>query len=261
MPYAVNEGVRIYYETEGQGTPLVLGHGGSDSLEMWRRCGYTDALRDDFQLVLFDFRGHGRSDKPREVSAYGTGLADDIVAVLDDLGIPKAHYLGYSMGALAGYMLATRHAERFHSFILGGMTPYQWPEAMVTAVNVVIDDYTTRLTDPGAYLQRMERLLGHSLTPEEKDELLARDAGASIAVLKALPGGPGLTDQDMTGIRVPCLVYCGELDPFHAGAKESAEHMPRAAFVSIAGLDHVTAFLRSDLIVPYVKSFITVVSG
>ena len=69
MPYVIKQEVRIYYEVEGQGTPLVLAHGGSDSLDMWRRYGYTDILKDDFQLILFDFRGHGRSDKPHQASA------------------------------------------------------------------------------------------------------------------------------------------------------------------------------------------------
>ena len=87
MPYVNNQGVRIYYEVEGQGSSLVLGHGGSDNMDMYRRMGYTDALKDDFQLILFDFRGHGRSDKPREASAHRTRIADDVVAILDNLGI------------------------------------------------------------------------------------------------------------------------------------------------------------------------------
>ncbi len=71
MPYASNQGVHIYYEVEGQGAPLVMAHGmgaGGD-LNAWRRTGYTDALKDEFQLILFDFRGHGQSDRPHEVSA------------------------------------------------------------------------------------------------------------------------------------------------------------------------------------------------
>ena len=57
MPYANNNGVRIYYEVEGQGPPLVLAHGmgGGGDLDAWRSTGYTDALKDDYQLILFDF--------------------------------------------------------------------------------------------------------------------------------------------------------------------------------------------------------------
>jgi hypothetical protein len=71
LPYANNNGVKIYYEVEGEGPPLVLGHGLSGTLNHWWRLGYVDALRHDFRLILFDARGHGRSDKPHESSAYG----------------------------------------------------------------------------------------------------------------------------------------------------------------------------------------------
>ncbi len=260
MPYAENQGVRIYYEVEGEGPPLVLGHGGSYTLDMWREWGYTDGLKDEFQLILLDFRGHGRSDKPDEVSSHRTGMSDDVVAVLDALGTTRAHYFGYSMGATVGFTLATRHAARFCSFILGGMTPYEWPDEMVKAINISIEGYKLLRTDPEAYIQWMENLLGCSLSPEERSELLARDAEASITMQSGLLDTLPLTNQDLAGIPVPCLVYCGDLDPFHAGARESVEHMPRAAFISMTGFNHITAIVQSDLVVPYVKAFLAVVS-
>jgi len=257
LPYVNNQDVRINYEVEGEGPPLVLAHGGNDSLEMWRRYGYTDDLKKDFKLVLFDFRGHGKSDKPHEASDYGTEMAADVLAILDSLGIAKANYLGYSMGAMAGFTLATHHAARFHSFILGGMTPYEWPESMVQAARISIEGYKLLLNDPEAYLKQMERLLGRSLTPEDSKEFLSRDAEASIAVLTSLLNWPAMTDRDLTTIPVPCLIYCGELDPFHSGAKESVNHIPHAAFISLSGIDHVSVFIRSDLVIPYVRSFIS----
>jgi pimeloyl-ACP methyl ester carboxylesterase len=268
MPYAITEGVRIYYEVEGQGVPLVLGHGGSDTLEMWRKSGYTDALKEEFQLILFDFRGHGRSDsrpsqdnhpsgnKSHEISDHRTGMSDDVVAVLDSLGTDKAHYFGYSAGARVGYDLALHHAERFPSFILGGMTPYAWPETMVKAVNVSIELYRMLLAEPEQYLFRMERLLGRPLTPEDREYFLTQDAEARIAGLTSLIDGPVLTDQELAGISTPCLVFCGELDPFHSGALEGARHMPRVRFLSLPGLNHISAVMRSDLVVPYVKEFL-----
>jgi pimeloyl-ACP methyl ester carboxylesterase len=261
MPYANNRGVRIYYEVEGQGPPLVLAHGmgGGGDLNAWRNTGYTDALKDDFRLILFDFRGFGRSDKPDEASARGSGSVDDVVTVLDSLGIAKAHYFGYSMGASAGFKQAIRHADRFHSFILGGMTPGPWPEEMVQAVNISIELVRLRRNDPEAYFEQMERLLGHSLTAEEKSEYLSRDDGADMAA-PPRHDEPALTDQELAEITVPCLLFCGTLDPFHNGAQESVQHMPRAVFVSIDGLDHITAFFRSDVIVRFVKQFLAVVS-
>ncbi len=261
MPYADNQGVRIYYEVEGQGPPLVLAHGmgGGGDLNAWRSTGYTRELKDDFRLILFDIRGHGRSDRPHDVAASISNPVNDVVAVLDDLGIEKAHYLGYSMGASAGFKQAVSHAERFYSFILGGMTPGPWPEEMVKAMKISAELVKLRRTDPEAYFVRMESLLGHSLTSEERSELLARDADAGSAQTPH-QNESALTEQQLTGILGPCLLYCGDLDPFHDGAQESVQHMPRAVFVSMHGLNHITAFYRSDVVVRFVRQFLSLVS-
>ena len=85
MPYAMNDGVRIYYEREGSGPPLVLQHGFTRSLEGWRDSGYVDALKDTYDLILVDARGHGRSDKPHDSADYVLDKrVGDILAVMDD---------------------------------------------------------------------------------------------------------------------------------------------------------------------------------
>lgn len=262
MPYASNQGVRIYYEVVGEGPPLVLAHGmgfGGD-LNAWRTTGYVDALKDDFRLILFDLRGHGRSDKPQQGAAPQSNGADDVVAVLDSLGIEQAHFLGYSMGASAGFRQAVCHAGRFHSFILGGMTPGPWPEEMVRAMNISAELVKLRRTDPEAYFVQMERLLGRGLTPEEKSDYLSRDDGAGISEAPRR-GEAVLNAQELAEISAPCLLYCGDLDPFHDGAQESVQPMPRAVFISMHGLNHITAFARSDVVVRFVKAFLFQVEG
>ena len=80
MPYATNQGVRIYYEVEGAGPPLVLHHGSFGSSADWTELGYADDLKRDHQLVLLDARGHGKSDKPYDPAAYDLRLrALDVV--------------------------------------------------------------------------------------------------------------------------------------------------------------------------------------
>ena len=59
MPYANNQEVRIHYRVEGDGIPLVLQHGFSDSLESWYEMGYVEPLKHDYRLILIDARGHG----------------------------------------------------------------------------------------------------------------------------------------------------------------------------------------------------------
>jgi len=84
MPDATNLGVKIHYEVEGSGPPLVLAHGLGYSGEDWRDFRYVDLMRQDFQLILVDHRGHGKSDKPHGPAAYSPEMrVNDHVAVLD----------------------------------------------------------------------------------------------------------------------------------------------------------------------------------
>ena len=264
MPYANNNGVKIYYEVERDGPPLVMAHAlGGAGLHMWRRDKYDEALRDNFRLVLLDFRGHGRSDKPHEASACDIRvLATDVLKILDDLGIGKTHYWGYSLGSGVGFWLATHHADRFHSFILAAMTPYAIAEDTVKQATNIVEGLKLLKVDPEAYRQQLERRLGRSLTPEETKGLLERDADAIIAMWTAWLNSPSMTDRDLASISVPCLVSCGELDEggFHAAASECVNHIPNARFVSFPGLNHGTAFSRIDLVLPHAKEFLAGVS-
>jgi pimeloyl-ACP methyl ester carboxylesterase len=124
MPYANNESVQIYYEVEGQGPPIVLAHGATGDTTFWRAYGYTDQLTDQYTVILFDARGHGRSDKPHNPEAYDYRLmVGDVIIILDTLGVSKTHYWGYSMGGYSGLGIAKRHSERLLSLIVGGADP------------------------------------------------------------------------------------------------------------------------------------------
>jgi pimeloyl-ACP methyl ester carboxylesterase len=203
MPYANSQGVRIYYEVKGQGPPLVMAHGGGSNLNGWRRYGYTDALKNDYKLVLFDARAHGRSDKPHEMSAYGPKMANDVVAVLDDLGISKTHFLGYSTGALTGYLLAVHHADRFYSIIMGCMSPYGFPEAIIKVGNDGLEQLKLFKADPEGTTRQMEARLGRPLTHEYKNQMATADVEAMTAILTAQLDVQ-FTEEEVSG--TPCHV-------------------------------------------------------
>jgi pimeloyl-ACP methyl ester carboxylesterase len=128
MPIVANQGIRIHYEVEGQGPPLVLQHGFTDSLLGWYERGYVDALKQRYHLILVDARGHHLSDKPHDADAYATEIhVADVLAVLDDLDIRRAHYYGYSMGGWIGFGLAQHAPHRMGSMIFGGASPLAAP--------------------------------------------------------------------------------------------------------------------------------------
>ena len=101
MPFADNDGIRIHYKIEGEGTPLILLYGFMDTLEQWYEQGYVDSLKESYKLVIIDLRGHGLSAKPHDSKLYSMKhLTSDIIAVMNDSGIEKAHFWGYSMGVI-----------------------------------------------------------------------------------------------------------------------------------------------------------------
>jgi pimeloyl-ACP methyl ester carboxylesterase len=106
------EGVGIDYEVAGEGRPVLLLHGFPDTGACWRH--QVPALVDaGFRVVVPDLRGYGGSDKPSEVEAYSVPyLAGDVLGVLDDLGIARAHVVGHDWGAALGWVLAALAADR-----------------------------------------------------------------------------------------------------------------------------------------------------
>jgi pimeloyl-ACP methyl ester carboxylesterase len=101
------DGVGIEYEVVGEGRPVVLLHGFPDSGRLWRH--QAPALADaGFQVIVPDLRGYGRSDKPEPVEAYSIPvLAGDVMAILAERGIGKAHVVGHDWGAALAWALAS----------------------------------------------------------------------------------------------------------------------------------------------------------
>jgi len=105
-------GVGIDYSVEGEGPPVVLLHGFPDSGRLWRH--QVPALvAAGFRTVVPDLRGYGASDKPAEVEAYSLPyLAGDVVAILDGLGIERAHVVGHDWGAALAWGLGSLLPDR-----------------------------------------------------------------------------------------------------------------------------------------------------
>src|SRR5687767_5819375 len=103
MPYATNpkDGIRTYFEDSGGDKPPVLVYVGFGDATPWAKSlPVVQGLSEKFRLIYADHRGQGRSDKPHDVEAYAlpTRVAD-VAAILDAMGIKRAHYFGSSWGA------------------------------------------------------------------------------------------------------------------------------------------------------------------
>jgi len=116
MPKAKVSGIGIGYDVNGQGEPLVLIMGFTGTRLGW--IFQKRVFRRHFQIITFDNRGVGRSDKPS--GAYSMRMmADDTVGLMDHLGIKQAHILGVSMGGMIAQEVAINYPERVKKLVLG----------------------------------------------------------------------------------------------------------------------------------------------
>jgi pimeloyl-ACP methyl ester carboxylesterase len=247
VPYASNQGLRIHYQVEGDGPPLVLQHGSASSIDAWYQNGCVASLQAHYQLILIDARGHGASDKPHDAASYALPLrVGDVVAVLDDLGIQRTHYWGYSMGGWIGFGMAKHAASRVQSLILGGAHPFAENAEVFHGVDG---------TDPDAFIAAMEEYVGVRVTLEIRDWILGNDLQALAAAMHDRDS----LEEIVSTISMPCFLYAGADDPRRPKVESCAKDMPDAAFVSIPDFNHAQAYMRSDLVLPGVVNFLRAV--
>jgi pimeloyl-ACP methyl ester carboxylesterase len=127
-------GVPIHYVASGSGPPVVLLHGWSADLHMWDDIRVRLAAK--YQVIAIDCRGHGRSGKPHEPSAYGVEMVNDVTRLLDHLGIEQANVIGYSMGGSIALKMLETHPERLLSVVSGASEGFrpgqaQWDSLVV----------------------------------------------------------------------------------------------------------------------------------
>lgn len=262
MPYAVSKGIRIHYEVEGDGSPLVLQFGQYFPLDIWYELNYVTTLGSDFRLILVDARGHGDSDKLYDPEAYRLeSMVSDVVAVLDDLGVEKAHYMGYSSGGLTGFGLAKLAPERLFSLIIGGMHPYDerddrvaWRQEQIQA----LEKQTIK-----EFVEGLEQFILSihlpAFSPHMRTRLLTHDLRALIAWLRQLEQ-PDF-ESILKNITLPCLLYAGENDDCYAQAQKAAKEMPKATFVSIPNGGHLEDGTWVNVLAPHIKELVASVAS
>lgn len=216
---------------------MVLVHGwGVDGRRQWIDTGWSQVLESRRRVVVMDCRGHGRSDKPLDQSSYSyAAMAEDVVALMDDLGIARADLFGYSMGAFMAVWLLGHHQDRFTSVIMGGIGE-ETAESAAVAPRIAAG---LRALDPTL----LEDPLGRAYRAfVDADPTSDREALA-LAALQMWPegnplevGGAGLAEA-----RIPVLVVDGEDDhPYIRSVAELVAAIPGARLVTVPGTDHLS---------------------
>jgi pimeloyl-ACP methyl ester carboxylesterase len=253
MPYATNaqDGTRVYFEDDrGDGVAVVLHGGLLDSVADLREAAIAQALPGaGFRVVYVDHRGVGNSDKPHDPDAYAMPLrAADAVAVLDELGIERAHFIGQSWGGRLGLGIGEHAPQRVRSLVIGGNQPYAWPDSPL--IRTVTDALEAAQTEGmEALVGAFERFWDVRFPDSQRARWLDNDPTALNAAWSTAMA-EGAISEDLRRWQVPCLIFLGAADvDFLDGARRAAEEIPNAELLLLAEADHYAAHISPDEVV------------
>ncbi len=132
------DGIEMYYEIIGEGEPLILLHGWSQSGQTWS--GVADDFAKHFQVIIPDLRGHGATDNPSREYFTMKQLALDVYALLDHLKIDSFRAMGISMGGVTLLHMATQQPNRIDSMVLIGAFSYISADSVKIARSIDLDN-------------------------------------------------------------------------------------------------------------------------
>lgn len=243
------------------GAPIVMVHGSALSQVIWRGFGYVRELGRSHRVITLDLRGHGRSGKPHEASAYRMDLfVADVIAVLDKLAVERAHYLGYSLGGRVGFSLAAAHPDRAVSLISAAGAPRTQPGAF----DRVFFPGCIQALETGsmnAFLERWEAHTGRPLDTSTRAAIGANDALALAAYMREADRDPGVSDDVLASMTLPTFLLVGSRDRERVPAAEHAlAAMPSATMRMLPGANHGETLRHPDAI-GAVRAFVDEIEG
>ena len=232
VPQFTHNGVEIAFLDEGEGEPIVLVHGFASNKEVnWVAPSWMTTLtRAERRTIALDNRGHGASSKLYDPAAYFSAtMAEDVRALLDHLGLPRADVMGYSMGARITAFLALSHSDRVRAAILGGLG-FRLVEGVGlpdTIANALEAPSLGDVADPTAYIFRA----------------FAEQTRSDLHALAACMRGSRqtLSRGQVAQIASPLLVAVGENDSIAGSPEALAALIPGAKALVIPGRDHMLA--------------------
>ncbi|GAA1879213.1 alpha/beta fold hydrolase [Lapillicoccus jejuensis] len=239
--------LRLYHEETGDGSPLVLVHGGVLDIEQsWREL--VPVLAERHRVVALELQGHGRTndiDRPITPAA----MAGDVVALLDHLGIDRAHVLGHSLGGAVALELAVSHPDRVRSVVALSVTvrPDGMHEDLTDPARMATSTRMPTQEDFVGMRESYQRLSPH---PEHFDEFL-QSLSANQADLR------GWSDEQLAGITAPLLHVMGDRDfttVEHAGLM--LRLIPGSRLAVLPDTTHMQVFRRTTLLDLLVRDFL-----
>jgi pimeloyl-ACP methyl ester carboxylesterase len=260
MPYArASDGTRLYYETEGAGTPVVFVHEYAGDHRSWEP--QMRFLSRQHMCIAFNARGYPPSDVPAEDRSYAQAIArDDVIAVMDHLGLADAHVVGHSMGAYSALHVGLDHPARCRSLTIAGCG-WGSSQAGRAEAEAAAREFAALFRNAGieaaalAYASQEMRLPFKAKDPRGWAEFAQRLAehsaeGHALTMLNVQMRRPSLYEMRprLEGLRLPTLVIVGDEDSSCLdGSLMLKRAIPTAALMVVPRAGHTINSEEPDL--------------
>jgi pimeloyl-ACP methyl ester carboxylesterase len=227
------EPLKLAYEVVGEGAPILLIHGfASNRLVNWRGPGWYDTLtKAGRQIIAFDVRGHGESDKPHVAEAYDEAeLAADVERLLDHLGHQQVDVMGYSMGGFITLRVLHDMPDRVRRAIVAGVGENYYGRGRLETDTIAAGLRARDLSEVADKVARTFR----AFAEQGKNDLEA-------LALCMTRQRHSFTAAEFDGLDVPTLIVVGEKDVITGPPGALAEAIPDVRVVIVPGRDHMSS--------------------
>lgn len=216
--YIQLDGQVLYYEKQGEGSPLLLLHGNGESHEIFAEA--MEPLAAAHTVYAIDSRGHGLSATPKEY--HYADMAQDIVNFIQALAIPRPALYGFSDGGIVGLLVAMTHSSLLSRLIVSGANLS--PKGLRSAARREIKSIFKKNSDPLTEMMLLE---------------------------------PSINENDLSSISVPTFVLAGEKDMVKPKETQKiAAAIPGASLRILPGEDHGSYVIHSDKLAPLLLEFL-----
>jgi pimeloyl-ACP methyl ester carboxylesterase len=252
MPFAQVNDVKLHYEMEGSGPPLLMVAGTGLPGATWRIGPSAQYAAEGFTVITFDHRGTGGSDKP-DVDYSTRMFAADAEGLLQALDIPQAHVLGHSMGGRVVQWLALDHPERVRSLVLAAGSPGEIDPQNPVMRGIPLND-AVELAEKG-YEGFIRSIFASTFffTPEYcrdhpdviqslTDTFWTNRPPLKLYLRHTIARQQHQTAERLHEITAPTLVIVGSVDTITGNlliGQYLAEHIPGAEFKTVDGSAHM----------------------
>ena len=266
MPVIEGNGINIYYETKGSGSPLMLINGWGGNLDSWSDR-MVDLLADKHHIIMMDNRGTGRSDKP-DIPYTMDMMAADTKSVLEALGIRKAHIMGFSMGGAITQTFGVNYPEVAKSLVVCGASAggensvSSNPQVHMDLALIAnpLPEMTERdVTIKLLYLLYSKEYVEANLEALVADETYSDYPTPSFALLNQSHAiGTMDTYRHLPQMNIPVLVITGEDDVLvpAENSQKIACRIPNAELVILPDCGHGFLKQKTDEAVTHILEFL-----